>query len=148
MNNYPQWWNTTLTIYNRFIDYQTQITHWYKHTVNNCFWSYDGSKLTVGNVIVDSTSILCRIPIQSNFKEGFEWIQLPNDEKNNYLTLNPHDIIVRGNVSDEINEYVQGQRSTDLIKKYKDLQGCTNIQQVSINTGGGRVNEHYLVRGD
>ena len=35
----------------------------------------------------------------------------------------------------------------DLKAKYKALQGCLEIQEWSNNTGGGRGNEHYFVRG-
>ena len=65
----------------------------------------------------------------------------------NYFTLGTGDIIVRDEVDDEIDEYTAGTRSTDLLKKYKSLQGCMEIRVWTNNTGGGRGNEHYFASG-
>lgn len=147
MSNYPIWWETTLTIYNKYEDPQTQVVKWYRHTVNNCFWKYVGDKLTIGEVVLDTNSIICRIPEDSAFLEKYQWINIPNDEMSNYFTLGNGDIIIKGEVEDEIDEYKSGMRSTDLINKYKGLQGCMEINEVSINVGRGRNNPHYYVRG-
>jgi hypothetical protein len=147
MSNYPIWWDTTLTIYNKFEDSQTQLVKWYKTTIDKCFWKYVGNKVTVGTTVLETNDIICRIPKQSNFLEKGDWINIPNDEMSNYFTLSGGDIIVKGNVDDEINEYKTGKRSTDLIAKYKKLQGCMEIEEVAINAGLGRCNEHYYVKG-
>lgn len=146
-NFYPIWWDTTLTIYNRQEDPQTQLISWYRHTVSNCFWKYVGDKVRVGETVLETNSIICRIPKSDTFVEKYEWVNIPNDKKQNYFTLSPRDIIVRGEVLDEIDEYASNQRSSDLIEKYKALQGAMEIETVSINTGIGRGSEHYLVRG-
>ena len=65
-----------------------------------------------------------------------------------YFTLGTGDIIVKGAVTDEIDEYTSGKRSSDFIKKYKALQGCMEIQHFSIDTGIGRCAEHYYVTGE
>ena len=80
------------------------------------------------------------------FLEKQDWIAKPNDEMGNYFTLGEGDIIVKGEVTDDINEYQTGHRSSDLLKKYKGLQGCMEIQQWSNNTGH-RGNEHYFASG-
>ena len=90
---------------------------------------------------------ICRIRKNDAFLEKHEWITKPNDEMSNYFTLAEGDIIVKGEVDDEIDEYTAGQRSTDLIAKYKKLQGCFEIKQWSNDTGGGRGNEHYFTSG-
>ena len=144
MSNYPIWWETTLTIYNKYEDTNTQKITWYKKVVNNCFWKYSGDKLTIGETVIDTNSIICRIPEDPSFLEKYQWLDA---DKNQYFTLGLGDIIVRGEVSDSVNEYERGSRSSDLIKKYKDLQGCMEIKEVSINTGRGRNNPHYFVRG-
>lgn len=146
-NNYPSWWNTTITIYNRYEDAQTNLVTWYKHTIDGTFWKYTGNKIVVGNVVLETKDVICRIRKDEHFLERFEWINLPNDEMANYFTLGEGDIIVKGTVDDEINEYVSGRRSSDLKKKYKGLQGCIEIQEWANNTGGGRGNEHYFVKG-
>ena len=75
------------------------------------------------------------------------WAQQPNDIMMNYFTLGVGDIIVKDEVDDVIDEYIKGKRSSDLLKKYRALQGCLQIEEFADNTGGGRGNEHYFVRG-
>lgn len=147
MNDYPIWWGTTVTIYNRFEDPQTQVVSWFRKTVNNCFWKYVGNKVTVGETVLETNNIICRIPKNDLYLDKYEWINLPNDQMGDYFTLGQGDIIVKDEVDDIINEYQSGARSTDLISKYKALQGCMEIQEVANNTGVGLGMEHYHVRG-
>lgn len=147
MNSFGSWWDTTVTIYNKFEDPQTHVVKWYRHVVHNCFWKSAGNKITIGSVTLDSNNIICRIRENDKFLEKHLWVATPNDEMSNYFTLGVGDIIVKGEVDDEINEYASGQRSTDLKTKYKKLQGCMEIQQWSNNTGGGRGNQHYFTSG-
>ena len=147
MNSFGSWWDTTVTIYNRYENPQTQLVTWYRHVVDKCFWKYSGSKVTINDVVLDTKDIICRIRVNDAFLEKHEWAAKPNDEMSNYFTLGQGDIIVKGSVEDEINEYQTGKRSSDLKAKYKALQGCLEIQEWSNNTGGGRGNEHYYVRG-
>lgn len=147
MNNYPSWWNTTVTIYNRYIDPQTQLVTWHKNVVDGCFWKNASNKVVVNNVVLETDNIICRIRKHEMFLPKHEWINLPNDEMGNYFTLGEDDLIVKGAVTDEINEYASGHRSTDLKTKYKKLQGCLEITEWADNTGGGRGNEHYYVKG-
>ena len=147
MNNYPKWWDTTVTVYNKFIDAQTQVITWYRTVINGCFWKDTGNKVTINNVVLETNNIICRIRKNPKFLERNEWVALPNDEMGNYFTLSPGDIIIRGRIDEDIDEYTSSKRATDLMKKYKALQGCMEIQAVTNNTGGGRGNEHYHVTG-
>lgn len=144
---YAPWWETTVTIFNRYEDTQTNVVRWYKRTVKGTFWKNVRNKVTIGDVTIDSNNVICRIREDANFKEPHEWMQLPNDEKGDYFTLGRGDIIIKGEVDDEINEYVKNQRSSDLLAKYKMLQGCMQIEDVGINTGTARNNPHYYVSG-
>ena len=144
---YPIWWDTTVTIYNKSVDKQTQVVMWYKSTVTDCFWQLRGSEVLIGEVSLDSKALICRIPKDARFKEKYEWLNMPNDQKQNYFTLGLDDIIVKGNVDDVIDEYTAGSRSSDLLKKYAGLQGCFKVQKFTNNTGIGRNNEHYLAQG-
>lgn len=146
-NNYPSWWNTTVTIYNRYEDAQTNLVTWHRNVIEGVFWKYTGNKVFVGNTVLETKDIICRIRKDSRFLDKSQWINVPNDQMSNYFTLAQGDIIVKGQVEDDINEYVSGKRSTDLKKKYKNLQGCLEIQEWADNTGGGRGNEHYYVKG-
>lgn len=146
-NHYPQWWNTTVTIYNRYEDPLTNVVSWHRHVIKGTFWKYSGDKVVIDKVVLDTKNVICRIRKDNSFLERHEWVKIPNDQMKNYFTLSQGDIIVKGEVTDEINEYTSGTRSSDLKKKYKSLQGCMEIQEWSNNTGGGRGIEHYYARG-
>jgi len=147
MNIYPEWWNAQITVFNRQEDAQTGVVTWYKHHIDGAFWRYVRDKLTVGETVLETNKIICRIRKDKSYLDKAEWLQLPNDLKSGYFTLSQGDIIINGSVDDEINEYQKGHRSTDIIAKYKALQGCMEIELASNNTGGGRGQEHYLAEG-
>lgn len=147
MNIYPVWWDTTITIYNKFTDPQTRVISWYKHTINNCFWKYTGDKINIGETVVETDNTICRIPKDDNYLDKYAWESLTNDKMSEYFTIGVGDIIVKGEVSDIIDEYTAGHRSSDIMAKYKRLQGCIMIESFSINTGVGRCSEHYYVKG-
>ena len=147
MSDYPIWWDTTLTVYNKFEDPQTQVISWYRTVIDNCFWKYTGDKINIGETVLETNNIICRIPENDLFVEKYKWIQLPNDEMSQYFTLGAGDIIIKGEVDDVVNEYSSGHRSSDLVAKYKNLQGCMEVQQITLNTGVGRNNPHYFVKG-
>lgn len=148
-NEYPIWWETTITIYNRYDDPTTDIVTWYRTVLHNCFWKASGDKVSIGQVILDSKSVLCRIPKNDSYMDRFEWIQLDttDEAKSDYFTLGIGDIIVKGECTDEINEYAAGKHSSELLEKYRPYQKCMEIEDLAINTGTGRNNEHYYVRG-
>lgn len=147
MSNYPIWWEQTITIFNKYEDKTTHVIKWYKTVVDNCFWQHSLDRVTIGETVLATDYIICRIPKNNKFLEKYLWLSMPNDQMQDYFTLGRGDIIIRGTVDDEINEYVAGSRSSDVIEKYKDLQGCIEIEEISINTGRGRNNEHYYVKG-
>ena len=146
MNN-PLWWNTTVTIYNKYTDAVTDVVTWHRYVVHNCFWKYVGDKVTVGQTVLETNNIICRIPQDDAFLENYEWVALPNDQMDKYFTLSQGDIIVKGSVDDVVDEYAKGHRSSDLLAKYKKLQGCMEIERYAINIDGGRNNPHYYVKG-
>ena len=147
MSNYPVWWDTTITIYNKYEDPQSQVITWYRTVVSNCFWKYAGDKVTINQVTLETDNTICRIPENPAFVEKYLWIKLSSEVKATHFTLGRGDIIVKGAVEDTINEYQDGHRSNDLLAKYKDLQGCIQVQEIALNTGAGRNNPHYYVKG-
>ena len=150
MNNvYPRWWDTTITVYNKYTDPQTKVISWYKNVIPGCFWKYQHDKVTVGQTVLESNKTICRVRKDDRFLEPYEYNEVPHDLKSEYFTFSKGDILIKGEISDEIDEYTRGKYSTDLIKKYKALQGCIEVDHVSINAGGGRtgMGEHYLVEG-
>lgn len=148
MRNYPIWWEDTITVYNKYTDPQTQVVTWFKTVLTNCFWKYEHQKVTIGEAVLETIRTICRIPQNEQFLDRYKWEQLFNDKMGEYFTLSQGDIIVKGEVTDEINEYEKGHRSSDLLSKYKALQGCIEIESVAINTKTGTNNKHYLVSGD
>lgn len=147
MNDYPVWWDTTITVFNRFEDNQTNVISWYKTVIDGCFWKHIRDKISVGETVLETDKILCRIRKDERYKNRYDWERIPNDEMQNYFTLTQGDIIVKGSVDDEIDEYTEGQRSNDIVEKYKKYQGCFEIESCSDNTGVGRCNEHYIAEG-
>jgi len=143
MNNiYPEWWNTTVTIYNKFENSAGEVT-WYRTVREGCFWKYVTDYQRSGDATQMTKVLLCRVRKSEDFAENFVWRELADKTKK--FTFNDGDILVKGEVSDTIDEYTAGQRSTDLLKKYKDR--CAQITECAINVGAGRVCEHYLVKG-
>jgi hypothetical protein len=147
MNVYPEWWNKTITVYNKFEDPQTRVISWFRTVLSDCFWKETGSKVTVGETVLETNDTICRIPKNDNFLEKYKWINVTNDKMQEYFTLGSGDIIVLGEVDEDINEYQSGYRSSDFLTKYKKLQGCMVINKVAINVGDGLGNEHYYVKG-
>lgn len=144
---YPLWWDSTVTIYNKYLDPNTQHVTWYRTVVTDCFWSLEGTRVSIGDVVLDSKSALCRIPKDDRFLDKKDWVLLPADQKANHFTIGQSDIVVKGEVDDIIDEYQRGHRSTDLLSKYREFQSCMEITEYSNNCGIARNNEHYLVRG-
>lgn len=143
MNSYPVWWDTTLTLYNKFTDTDGRVT-WYRTVLEGCFWKYTGEEVRVNDSVLATKDTICRIRKNSSFLERYEWLKL--EDKSEFFTLGRGDILVRGEIDDDINEYEKGSRSTDLLNTYRE-QGCIEITEYRIDTGAGRVAEHYFVRG-
>ena len=138
------WWDSAITLYNQYTDPLTQVVTSYRTVIGQnepklgCFW----------NTAISSSSIICRIPKQENYLDRFSWANLTNDVMADYFTLGRGDILIKGIVEDEIDEYSKGHRSSDLLIKYKNMLECMQIEEFTVNVGPGRVNEHYYVRGN
>ena len=141
-NVYPDWWCDTVTLYNRYEAPNGEIT-WYRTVLKGCFWKYITDYERVGNETQIIKVLLCRVRKNSRYMDCYEWQEL--QDKSDTFTFNEGDILIKGEVEDSIDEYTKGQRASDLLKKYKDR--CAEITESRDNTGIGRVDEHYLVRG-
>jgi len=148
MSKYPIWWEDTITVYNKYTDPQTQVVTWFRTVLHNCFWKHVRDKVSIGPTILETDTTTCRIPQNEKFLERYQWEQQSNDLMSAYFTLSQGDIIAKGEVTEEINEYEKGHRSTDFVAKYKALQGCIEVEVVSINTKRGTNNKHYRVSGN
>ena len=147
MSRYPKWWAETVTIYNRYEDPQTNLITWTKTALSDCFFKAVNNRLTVGQTVIESNSIIVRIPEKSTYKKYAEWILLGNDKRPDYFTLHQGDIIVLGTVTDTIDEY-STNNSNALLSKYKELGECLVIDTFSDNAKIGRGMKHYRVVGE
>lgn len=146
MSRFPNWWNSTITVYNRYEDSLTQLVTWQRFVLTDCFWKVNISTVYSSTKVNKSytNSIICRIPQDESYISAYEWKRLDARNRSNYFTLQTGDIVINGEVDDDINEYVKGQRSTDLIEKYKDL-GVIRIEIFADNSDETRNIPHYLV---
>ena len=148
MSRYPRWWNRTITIYNRYEDPVTNVVTWIRHTVSGCFVKKANNRVTIGQTVLESNSVIVRIPEGNSYMTYGSWIQMTNDKRPSRYTLHQGDIVIFDNVNDIINEYSSGHRSTDVISKYKALDKCMIIANIAENIGGGRVDPHYYISGE
>ncbi len=146
MSNYPEWWDRSITVFNRYKDPDSAVVTWYSTQIKGvCFWKDVGEKVTIGKTSIDTSSIICRIPEQENFIAPYEWDNL--DDRSEMFTLKQGDIIVLGECNDDIDEYEKGCRSTDLLQKYHAIDSCMEIQKVVFDTMSGMIAPHYRVVG-
>jgi hypothetical protein len=131
---YPRWWNSAVTVYNQYKDSLTKEVTWYRTVIPNCFFGTKSSNVRLGTTDLSSSQTTVRIPQQDTFLERYLWEQLTNDTRPNFFTLSPDDIIINGEVTDVIDEYSSGSKSTDILAKYKKQNGALKIQDVNINT--------------
>ena len=137
-------WNKIITLYNKYEDSSSDEIIWHRHTIENCFYKATKNKVNIGNTQVVSDNSIVRIPAQDNFVPPNEWNTLSETERNKYITLQAGDLIVLGEITEEIDEYTDGKRSSDLIAKY-GLLGSMFIDSCNINDF--MPGAHYLIRG-
>ena len=145
---YPMWWDKQITIFNKYMNPDTNEIIWYRTYVDGCFWSDTNTQGTGGQTVHDTSNIILRIPQDNRFMEYADWLNTISEEQSNYFTLHQGDIVVKGQAEDVINEYQAGLRSSDVIAKYKGLNLCFTIDTWKDNTGVGRVAPHYFVSGE
>ena len=146
MSNFP-WWNSTITVYNRSENTETQLITWKRTVLTNCFWKihYGSGYLNSQATVAYDGVLTCRIPKNENFVDTYTWKTLDDIQKEDKFTLQNDDIVIYGEVDDEIDEYTKGKRSTDLLEKYK-YKGVIKISLFVDNSDDTRNLMHYYVR--
>ena len=66
--NYPSWWNTQITLYNRHEDMSNHIVTWHKTVISDCFFKSANNKVTIGQTEIETNNIIIRIPFNDKFK--------------------------------------------------------------------------------
>lgn len=136
--SYPAWWNKTVTIYNRYEDVGGFIT-WYRTVLPGCFVKNVPAFVIAGNTGAEKPQTTIKIRKSEVYIPPAEWNE-DDCQRDNGFTIQNGDIIVMGNISDDINEYESGKRSDDFINKYKTI-GCITVSSFSINDFGALA--HY-----
>ena len=147
MNEYGDWWSSTITLYNRVSD-SSGIIRWYRHVIPDCFYSQVLDTLSKNNAVLDSYVSICRIRVSDDYVGKRAYIDMAENDRESHFTLSSGDIIVAEEIDFEIDEYTKGSRSSDLLKEYREDPGCFIVAQASNNTGTGRGNAHYVARGE
>ena len=138
-------WDKTITLYNKFEEEKSGKVTWHRHRIEECFFKDSQSLSSGGNVRKKSSEGIARIPEQTDYVSPSEWLKLSEQDRAKVFTLQVGDIIISGDVSDDIDEYTKGMRSSDLIAKYISL-GVLSIKTVNVNTFAPGA--HYFIRGE
>lgn len=144
MSNYPSWWSTTITVYNKYTNTETQEVGWKRTVLTNCFMTVARELTTINKGASQAyrNIIVCRIPKNSNYVDAYSWST--DVAQTSKFTLQDGDIIVKGKITDEIDEYTKGSRATDLVDKYK-AKGVFRIGMMQDNSDSVRNLPHYYV---
>jgi len=143
-NTYPIWWDKTITIYNKITADDGKVS-WQSTVISGCFWKYINETKYVDNVKMQTKEVICRIPEQDNYVPYLEWKTL--EDKTGKFTLHTGDFVVYGEVNDVIDEYTKGQRASDVLNKYREVNLAFQIEVFTDNTGDVLNSEHYRLGG-
>ena len=147
MSYYPPTFNQSITLFSqhKHLNSETNktVTVWKKTILKNCFWGTEIAKNLNGNVLVQQNSFILRIPQSDKYLMPLEWSEREYDKLHEYFSLSAGDVIVRGIVSDEIND-IQGSRVSDFLEKYKE--NAFTVKTITENTAIPYA-PHYKVTG-
>lgn len=124
----------TITIYNKIvIDREDK---YYRTTLNNVLW-YGSDTINIsGKGITNSDDINIFIPVESleNYKKPNEYINLTDEERNDFFTLKKGDIVVKGE-SFDITSITDLKNYNDVItiNKINDYLLGTNIDSILVS---------------
>ena len=127
-----------ITLYNRYTDKSSgkSVILWKKRVLENCYFSVKNIKKLNSGSLSDHDSYIVRIPESDDYTKSY------NGEDGKF-TLNPGDIIVLGEVADEMMDEA-GKRPSDILKRYEG--SAFTIGAVFFNTLLKNA-RHYRVSG-
>ncbi len=137
---YPDWWNREITLYNRHENTDGTV-EWYKTNIPGCFVKNVPLLKLSSGIGTEGSQNIVRIRKSDDYLPPQEWMTVKYRKPK--FTLQSGDIVVIGNVSDHIDEYSAGSRSSDILQKYKS--NCFVIASVSVNDSGSLA--HYKISG-
>lgn len=96
----------SVTIYNQVkgVDQITNkaFTLWRRHVLTGCSWRRSMQTLQVGTVQVTSEDFIIQVPYSEFYVPYFFYEDMTADEQEQHFTGNAGDLIVRGEIADEI----------------------------------------------
>ena len=119
------YWNEVITLFQKNTAPDGTV-RWNKSTLEGCFWKNKQNRSRSDGAEFKLTSTVCRIPTPCP-------------------AVKIGDILVRGAVSDEIDEYAAGRRSTDLMAKYAGK--CFLVGEARDNSAGKPGIKHIYAAG-
>jgi hypothetical protein len=129
--------NTSMTIYNRYVDPITRLDKWQRHNLNFVYWDAS-SGVSISKGMSQNSNVDVYIPTNMNYMTYYTY---PINFKLNpvgYWTIQNGDIIVKGNITDEIT------KASDLERKYNNVY---TVQNVTENFYGSPNMQHVYIRG-
>lgn len=142
----------TVTIYNQVkcIDKITNkaFTIWRRRVLTGCSWRRSMQTLQVGTVQITSEDFIIKVPYSKLYVPYYEYEDMTADEQEQHFTGNAGDLIVRGEVADEIKWYMadgtvgqEGITVTTLKEKYKGR--ILTVKEFQNNALDGFPLKHY-----
>lgn len=119
----------TITLLNKLKrkDSATNIDVWYKTIIKNCVYKKDRVSTVNGNVVSMGQAFTILIPFTGKYLSYREWKKLP--DKIGYYTLSEQDVIILG----EVTEDVTAQNITQIKNDYEpdtcDIRSIEQVQQ-------------------
>ena len=119
----------TITLLNKLKrkDSATNIDVWYKTIITNCVYKKDRVSAVNGNVVSMGQAFTILIPFTGKYLPYREWKKLA--DKIGYYTLSEQDIIILG----EVTEDVTAQNITQIKNDYEpdtcDIRSIEQVQQ-------------------
>ncbi len=139
MNNYPPYWNDTITLFSRLkgSDSVTRLDVWKKTVLTGCYFHNVIQRDISGTNAAVGASVVCRIPASPDYKPYSQW---KNDISDGFA-VSVGDYIFRGTIDDDVN-------SENIVRIYNERKpGAMLIRAFSDNGSFMGLSEHYRIEG-
>lgn len=141
--SYPHWWNETITLYNKYFD-EDGIARYKRKVLTGCSYGKDIYEEDANGIKKLISLNILRIRKNPDYLNWIKWNEIEDKDETEKFTLNMQDIVVIGEVEDEIDEDTKGLKANDLLEKYKT--NAFTIKDAKENVKVGLV--HYKVIGE
>lgn len=123
--------NTSMTIYNKYIDPATRMEKYQRSIIINVYWENRKgiNRSKVGDIANDSVLVLIPSAVGVNHIKPVAWQTLVT--KTGKWTLQFGDVMVKGTVTDEISSTFT---VTALSKKYDDVVTITSVDDLDASS--------------